>query len=137
MLSVLTDGPAYGYAISKRVATLSDGSLKLGPGRMYPLLSGMERAGLIVARWEEVRSARSEPGEAGRRRKWYELSPKGRQRLEQRVASHRAMVSLIGRFIGGAGAAEGGLGGGLGTGLGNGGGDGERLGDPGITGGRP
>ena len=37
---------------------------------------------------------------AGRKRKWYKLSAKGRKRLEQQVAAHKAYTALIDAFIG-------------------------------------
>jgi DNA-binding PadR family transcriptional regulator len=35
----------------------------------------------------------------GRKRKWYRLSAKGRRRLEQRVAAHRAYQKVIESFL--------------------------------------
>ena len=45
VLSVLADAPLYGYAITKRVAAQSGGTMKLGPGVLYPLLHQLEREG--------------------------------------------------------------------------------------------
>src|SRR5689334_22973160 len=90
VLSLLEGGPSYGYAISKEVAARSGGSLKLSPGSLYPLLGGLEADGLISASWEEVKSERADPDAEGRKRKWYKLTARGRKRLDQRVASHRA-----------------------------------------------
>lgn len=59
----------------------------------YPLLARLERSGLIVSEWAEVRSERAEEGSPGRKRKWYRLSPKGHKRLECHIASHRAYVA--------------------------------------------
>jgi DNA-binding PadR family transcriptional regulator len=72
----------------------------LTPGVLYPLLKGLESKGLVQTSWEEVRADESEEGE-GRRRKWYKLSAKGRKRLEQRIAAHRAYRAIIDAFIGG------------------------------------
>lgn len=115
LLSMLKDGPLYGYAISKRAAAASDNQLRLTPGVLYPLLASLEKRGLIAAEWETVRSDRGAAEEeegSGRRRKWYRLSPKGEKHLEKRVASHRAHVALIERFlsprIGGARGEEAG-----------------------------
>ncbi len=100
VLSVLDDGPAYGYAITKRVAAGSDGGLAPGPGVLYPLLARLERSGLIASSWEEVKSDRAEVAAPGRRRKWYRLTPKGRRRLAQRIEAHRGFVAMIEAFIG-------------------------------------
>jgi PadR family transcriptional regulator PadR len=76
--------------------------MRMAPGVLYPLMTRLERDGLVRATWEEVRSDRSEEDAPGRRRKWYELTPKGRRRLESRIASHRAYLAIIDSFIGGA-----------------------------------
>jgi len=99
VLAMLHDGPAYGYAISKAVATRSGGSLTLGPGKLYPLLSKLEAHGLVSTAWEDVKSPGSDPEARGRRRKWYSLSEKGRRRLRQRIEAHRRLTAIIDRFI--------------------------------------
>jgi PadR family transcriptional regulator, regulatory protein PadR len=99
VLSVLSDGALYGYAISKQVAGRSEDQMRLPPGLLYPLLARMESQGLIASSWDEVKSDRSEEEAQGRRRKWYRLTPKGQRRLEQRIEAHRAYQSLIDRFI--------------------------------------
>lgn len=101
VLSVLAEGAAYGYAITREVAARSQGTFKLGPGQLYPLLSKLERSGLVTTSWEEVKADGSEPDAPGRRRKWYSLSAKGQKRLAQRVEAHRTMTALIDSFIGG------------------------------------
>jgi DNA-binding PadR family transcriptional regulator len=99
VLSVLADGPLYGYAITKRVAGLSDGQIRLTPGVLYPLLHQLEEEGLLVASWDEVQSEDNDGSKSGRRRKWYRLSAKGRKRLAQRAAAHRAYHALMESFL--------------------------------------
>jgi DNA-binding PadR family transcriptional regulator len=99
VLSVLAEGSSYGYAVSKAIEAGSGGEFSLGPARLYPLLSRLEKQGLVTTSWEEVRSADAEPGAAGRRRKWYTLSAKGERRLAQHVAAHRRYTALIEAFL--------------------------------------
>lgn len=106
VLSLLADGPQYGYAISKEVALRSDGRLRLTPGVLYPLLKDLETQGLIVSEWEAVKSERAGEEGEGRRRKWYKLSAKGRKRLEQRITAHRTFRRIIDTFIGDPGREE-------------------------------
>jgi len=96
VLSVLADGRQYGYAITKQVAARSEGEMKLTPGVLYPLLTRLEKGGLISSSWETVRADADAPG---RRRKWYTLTTKGRKRLEQRIHAHRAYTALIDAFL--------------------------------------
>lgn len=100
VLSVLAEGALYGYAISKRVSSRSGAELRLSPGVLYPLLARLEKEGILIASWETVKSDRAaEEESAGRRRKWYRLSAKGRKRLMQHVEAHRAYQSMIGLFL--------------------------------------
>jgi len=72
ILSVLSDGAKYGYLIQKRLFDVSRGQVDLKAGSLYPLLHRMEDQGLVQCRWDD---------ETGRKRKWYELTPKGRRCL--------------------------------------------------------
>ena len=98
VLSVLADGPRYGYAIIKQVAGQSGGTIRLTPGVLYPLLHQLEKQGLLLSDWESVQAAGNEHG-AGRRRKWYRLSARGRKRLAQRIDAHRSYLAIIESFI--------------------------------------
>ena len=104
ILSLLRDGPSYGYAISKLVTARSDEAFKIGPSQLYPLLTKLEKQGLVETDWEEIKAKSSGPDDAGRRRKWYRLSAKGQKRLQQRIEAHQRFTSLINGFIAGAGA---------------------------------
>lgn len=106
ILSLLSEGALYGYRISKEVAARSGNQMRLTPGVLYPLLAELEAGGLIVSSVEEVRSERGDGDAAGRKRKWYRLSGKGRKRLEKQVRAHQAYTALIEGFIGPAPARE-------------------------------
>jgi DNA-binding PadR family transcriptional regulator len=99
VLSLLMDEPRYGYAISKELAAKSDGSVRLTPGVLYPLLKELEATGLIQGTWDAVRSEEEPDGE-GRKRKWYRLTAKGKKRMEQRLAAHRAFRALVDALVG-------------------------------------
>ena len=100
VLSVLAEQPLYGYGIIKRVAAQSEGAIRLTPGVLYPLLHQMEQQGLLLSSWETVHAARrNDVDNAGRRRKWYRLSAKGRRRLKKRAAVHRSFMNLIESFL--------------------------------------
>ncbi len=98
VLSVLAEGRAYGYAIAKQLAAKSEGAVRLTPGVLYPLLHKLEKQGLLLSSWETVQAEGNEDGR-GRKRKWYRLSAKGRRRLEQRAAAHRAYQAVIESFL--------------------------------------
>lgn len=73
ILSVLSDAPKYGYLIQQSLRDASAGRVDPKAGTMYPLLHRLEADGLIKSRWEM---------ETGRRRKWYELTTKGKRKLQ-------------------------------------------------------
>jgi PadR family transcriptional regulator PadR len=72
VLSHLRTGPLHGYGLIKAMEK-STGRGLWKEGTVYPLLAGMERDGLVLARWGE--------GTTGPRRKYYQLTPAGRQAL--------------------------------------------------------
>lgn len=73
LLAVVEAGPAHGYAIIEELRRRSSEAIDLPEGTVYPALHRLERAGLLKSGWETV---------AGRRRRVYELTRKGRSALE-------------------------------------------------------
>ncbi len=99
VLSVLAEAPSYGYAIAKQITARSGDAFRLPPSQLYPLMTRLEKQGLVSPSWEEVKAEASDDDAPGRRRKWYRLSTKGRNRLTQRVEAHRRFTALIDTFI--------------------------------------
>ncbi len=87
VLSVLADGPQYGYAIQRKLRDAGDpeGS-GVKAGTLYPLLHRMEKDGLVTPSWEKT---------TGRPRKWYALSPAGRKRLTVQAADWQALFARM------------------------------------------
>jgi transcriptional regulator len=73
LLAVLQLGPAHGYVIIEALRQRSGGAFDLPEGTVYPALHRLERGGLLTSRWSS---------ETGRRRRIYELTPRGREVLE-------------------------------------------------------
>lgn len=69
VLATLWRGELYGLEILRTLQM--DGGLIVPEGTIYPLLSRLKREGLLDSRWVEA--------EAGHPRKYYALTPKGRQ----------------------------------------------------------
>jgi DNA-binding PadR family transcriptional regulator len=74
VLSVLTEGENYGYALIQRVRELSKGKIEWTEGMLYPVLHWMEKRDLIASEWREA--------ETGRKRKYYRLRQEGRKALQ-------------------------------------------------------
>jgi DNA-binding PadR family transcriptional regulator len=73
VLSILSEGENYGYALIQRVTELSAGEVQWSEGMLYPVLHWMEKEGLIESEWRQA--------ESGHRRKYYRLRQKGRKAL--------------------------------------------------------
>lgn len=90
VLSVLTEGESYGYALIQRVRELSGGQIEWTEGMLYPVLHWMEKEELIEAEWREA--------ESGRKRKYYRLRKEGRKALraekQQWLAVHETLAKL-------------------------------------------
>ena len=90
VLSVLTEGETYGYALIQRVRELSSGKIEWTEGMLYPVLHWMEKEDLIESEWREA--------ETGRKRKYYSLRKEGRKALqderEQWLTVHETLTKL-------------------------------------------
>jgi len=72
LLSILANGSAHGYAIIESLRTRSEGTFDLPEGTVYPALHRLENQGLLKSSWSE---------DSGRRKRIYQLTPKGQQAL--------------------------------------------------------
>ena len=88
VLSILSEGESYGYAILKRVDGLSGGELQWTDGMLYPVLHRLERNGYVKATWGKA--------ESGRRRKYYRLTDRGSEELESQRRQWQVINSALG-----------------------------------------
>lgn len=87
VLAILAEGDSYGYAIIQRVRELSGGYMEWTDGMLYPVLHRLERLGHIEARWEIA--------ESGRRRKYYRVTPTGRDQLAEERRQWQAVDATL------------------------------------------
>ena len=99
VLSVLAEGPRYGYAISKQVAAQSEGAIRLSAGMLYPLLHELEQQGLLLSSWELVQASDNQDEDKGRKRKWYELTAAGKKRLTAQAAEWSDYAEVIRQIL--------------------------------------
>ncbi len=92
MLSLLADGPMYGYQIIHRARVLSDDQIQWTNSKLYPLLHRMEYEGLVEAFWQ--------PSETGPDRKYYKLTPKGYTALDHAKHEWQALNAIFSRLWG-------------------------------------
>jgi PadR family transcriptional regulator PadR len=90
VLSVLVDGPKYGYLIQQRLDDASGGAVRVAAGSLYPLLHRLEADKLLKSRVERS---------TGRERKWYELTAAGRRRLEKQAQEWNRLAACLGELL--------------------------------------
>jgi DNA-binding PadR family transcriptional regulator len=93
ILSVLETGPAHGYQAIVSLRERSDGVFELPEGTVYPALHRLERAGLLSSR---------RVVHAGRERRVYRLSARGRTALRSRRGQWREFSSAVTRVLEGS-----------------------------------
>ena len=89
ILAVLWDGKLYGLEILRRLESASD--LIVSEGTVYPLLSRLKALGLVQSEWVE--------SDAGHPRKYYALTPAGKQRGREMAAMWTRFSSSMSRLI--------------------------------------
>jgi len=87
VLTILSEGESYGYALLQRVREVSGGDMEWSDGMLYPLLHRLERLGWVTADW------RTPPGE--RRRKYYAVTDDGRAALAEQRRQWGAVVRAL------------------------------------------
>jgi PadR family transcriptional regulator PadR len=91
ILKTLDLEPRPGWAISQRLAQISGSTLTIRRGSLYPALHRLERRGWIKASWGT--------SENNRRAKYYELTKRGRSRLEVEVNAWRNLSGIVAQVL--------------------------------------
>lgn len=86
VLATLEDEALYGYEIAKRLREKSKELFAFGEGMLYPLLHKLEKEGVLESFWQDA---------SGRKRKYYQLTRKGKTVLAARTAEWRAFASAV------------------------------------------
>ena len=79
ILSILSRGETYGYAIIREVREVSNAKIEWSDGMLYPVLRRLEKQGLVKSRWRVAE-------DTGKRRRYYQINSEGRQILEEQQA---------------------------------------------------
>ena len=82
-------GERHGYGIMKQVTADSQGTVKMGPGRLYGSLARMTEAGLV-----RESDRRVDPEMDDERRIYYQLTGAGRKALEMELKRYREVVAV-------------------------------------------
>ena len=84
-------GPLHGYGIARRIEQMSDDTLSLNQGTIYPALLRLLQRGWIKAEWGT--------SENNRRAKYYSLSRIGKKQIEKETESWERVAATMARFL--------------------------------------
>ena len=87
ILSILNGSEAYGYQIIKHIQKLSGGTVLWNDGTLYPFLHRLEGQGLVSSAWRL--------SDVGRRRKYYQITKKGRREMDRERIQWLAVDSIL------------------------------------------
>ncbi len=88
VMQLLVNGEMYGYQIVESLASRSNGVFELGQSTLYPMLYNLEAKGLVSSQQKE--------GPNGRMRRYYNLSVKGKKKLDTDRQQWAALVEGLG-----------------------------------------
>jgi PadR family transcriptional regulator PadR len=91
ILRVLADHEMYGYELVKRIRLVTDETISLGEGVVYPALHSLESSQFLRARRKKVN---------GRTRVYYRLTAKGQKRLQALTQKWEKLSAGVGSAIG-------------------------------------
>lgn len=86
-----TMGPMHGFGIARRIEQVSENSLHLNQGTVYPALIRLQQKGWIASK-EGV-------SENNRRARFYSLTRAGRTQLKREAENWERMTAIIARML--------------------------------------
>jgi len=88
-----TMGPMHGFGIARRIEQVSENSLHLNQGTVYPALIRLQQKGWIASK-EGV-------SENNRRARFYSLTRAGRAQLKRETENWERMTAIMARMLAG------------------------------------
>jgi transcriptional regulator len=80
-------GPLHGYAIAARLGQVSDGTIQLNMGTLYPGLMRLEQRGYLRATWGVT--------DTNRKARFYSITAAGRRQLASEKAEWNHMATIM------------------------------------------
>jgi DNA-binding PadR family transcriptional regulator len=90
LLSLLAERSMYGYEICQQFEERSRGYFEMKEGLLYPALHRMQQKAWLSTEWRVV---------DGRRRKYYALTPLGREVLGEQAAEWKTFLEELGALL--------------------------------------
>ena len=89
--TLVTMGPQHAYQIATRLQQVSDRSLNINQGTLYPALVRLEQYGWIKGTWGQT--------ENHREAKFYAITKSGQKALNDETMRWRKMAGLVERLL--------------------------------------
>ena len=83
--------PLHGYAIAQRIHQLTEDSLRIEEGSLYPALHRMTNEDWLKATWGVT--------ETNRRARFYRITPAGKAQLQQEELRWSELTSAVGKVL--------------------------------------
>lgn len=84
-------GPQHGYGIARRIEQISQNTISLNQGTIYPALLRLRQRGWIRAEWGS--------SENGRKARFYELTRTGKAQMEKETENWARVAATMARFL--------------------------------------
>ena len=91
ILTALSTEERHGYSVSEWIDAVTDGSLLVEEGTLYPALHRLERRRLVTAEWGL--------SENNRRAKYYALTAEGRRHLTAKASDWRRYADAVAKVL--------------------------------------
>jgi transcriptional regulator len=98
ILKTLSWGPMHGLAVVQWIERTTKARLQIEEGALYPALHRMEDKGWLEAEWGHT--------DAGRRAKYYRLTPAGRRQLASELAKWNRYAEAAALILGATAATS-------------------------------
>ncbi len=92
LLKLLSEKDMYGYEMIETLSDRSQNVFELKVGTLYPLLHNMTKSGYLHSYEQEVN---------GKTRKYYSITPSGKEHLERMLKDWTTYQSAVSSVIGG------------------------------------
>jgi PadR family transcriptional regulator, regulatory protein PadR len=87
VLKTLSLAPMHGWGIGQSIQQISEGTLEVNQGSLYPALQRLEQKGLITSDWRTT--------ENNRQARYYEITRAGRRALGDETESWRRFAAAM------------------------------------------
>jgi transcriptional regulator len=91
ILQTLTAQPLHGYAIAQQIEQLSNDTLTIEQGSLYPALERLQNKGWVTSKWGQ--------SPTGRRARYYTITSAGRRQLGDEISSFDEVLLAINRVL--------------------------------------